>query len=226
VTTWSLTVIVLLLFFPLPSAVRQVLQIVDYGICFVFLIDFLRSLRRAPNKLRYFLRWGWLDLLGSFPSLPILRLLRIGRILISVRQLHDVPLHVLLRQIREQRAQSTLLVMLFLLIFIITVSASVVAVAEGQAPNANIADGEDAFWWAFVTITTVGYGDFVPVTQIGRLFATLLMLVGVGLFTVLTSYIASTFLKPSQKKDTDNIEALKRELAEIKEILKKQQERS
>ena len=57
VTIWSLIVIVLLLFFPLPSAVRQVLQIIDFGICAVFLIDFLRSLLCAPRKMRYFLHW-------------------------------------------------------------------------------------------------------------------------------------------------------------------------
>lgn len=226
VTVWSLIVVLLLLFVPLPTAVREVLQIVDYGICAVFLVDFFRSLLRAEHKTRYFLHWGWLDLLGSIPGLLVLRLLRIGRILTSLQRLHDVPLRVLLRRVREHRAQSTMLVMLFLMIFIITVSASVVAVAEGQAADANIVDGSDAFWWAFVTITTVGYGDYFPVTEIGRVFATLLMLVGVGLFTVLTSYIASTFLKPSQQKDTDNLEALKRELDEIKEMLREQQKRS
>ena len=223
VTIWSLGVIFLLLFVPLPSAVKQVLQIVDYGICMVFLVDFLRSLYLAPKKTRYFLRTGWLDLLGSLPSLPLLRLLRIARILHSVRALHGTSLRTLLRRMRQQRAQSTLLVMLFLIIFIITISASIVVVAEEQAPDANIVNGVDAFWWAFVTVTTVGYGDFYPITEVGRIFAGLLMVVGVGLFTVLTSFIASTFLKPAQKQDTDNLEALKQELAEIKEMLRQQQ---
>lgn len=220
-TLLSLTVVLLLLLAPLPEPVRQVLEIVDYGICAVFMIDFLRSLYLAPHKLRYFLHWGWLDLLGSFPGLPILRLLRIARILTSYHDLKGLSLRQLLRQVRAERAQSTMLVMLFTMILVITVSASVVAVAEGQAADANIVNGNDAFWWAFVTVTTVGYGDYYPVTETGRIFATLLMVVGVGLFTVLTSYVASAFLKPSQQQDTDNIELLKSELDEIKEMLQK-----
>ena len=49
-------------------------------------------------------------------------------------------------------------------------------------PNSNIKTAEDAIWWSYVTITTVGYGDKYPVTTEGRIIAVILMTVGVGLF--------------------------------------------
>jgi voltage-gated potassium channel len=63
-------------------------------------------------------------------------------------------------------------------------------------PNSNIKTAEDAIWWAYVTITTVGYGDKFPVTTEGRLIAALLMTAGVGLFGTFTAYVASWFVEP------------------------------
>jgi voltage-gated potassium channel len=61
-------------------------------------------------------------------------------------------------------------------------------------PNSNIKTAEDAIWWAYVTITTVGYGDKFPVTTEGRIIAAILMTAGVGLFGTFTAYIASKFV--------------------------------
>ncbi len=52
----------------------------------------------------------------------------------------------------------------------------------------NITMAGDAFWWAFSTVTSVGYGDFYPVTLEGRLVAAVLMTAGVALFSTLTAY--------------------------------------
>jgi voltage-gated potassium channel len=83
-------------------------------------------------------------------------------------------------------------------------------------------------WWAFVTVTTVGYGDQYPVTGLGRLMAMILMVVGLGIFGVLTSYLSSVFLRTDNTQaetylETVLLEAdmahLKKEMAEIEEIL-------
>ena len=70
-------------------------------------------------------------------------------------------------------------------------------------PNSNIKTAEDALWWAYVTITTVGYGDKYPVTTEGRLIAVVLMTGGVGLFGTFTAYIASWFVVDNKIKDSD-----------------------
>lgn len=68
-----------------------------------------------------------------------------------------------------------------------------------KAPTSNIKTAEDAIWWAYTTITTVGYGDKYPVTTEGRIIAMVLMTVGVGLFGTFTAYVASFFV--SEKKE-------------------------
>ena len=55
--------------------------------------------------------------------------------------------------------------------------------AERASPDANIVTFGDAIWWAFVTITTVGYGDYYPVTTPGRVVAVLLMAGGVAVLS-------------------------------------------
>lgn len=67
----------------------------------------------------------------------------------------------------------------------------------------------NALWWAFVTATTVGYGDLSPTTNAGRILASLLMLIGIGLIGSLTSSITSFFLrtdKKHQKYSSDKVE--------------------
>ena len=77
---------------------------------------------------------------------------------------------------------------------------------EKDVPGAKIKNAEDALWWAYVTITTVGYGDLYPVTTEGRLIAAVLMTIGVGLFGTFTAYVASWFVS---KKIDEEIEETK-----------------
>ncbi|MBQ8965996.1 potassium channel family protein [Ruminococcus sp.] len=77
----------------------------------------------------------------------------------------------------------------------------------------------DGIWWAFVTATTVGYGDISPNTLYGRLIAMVLMLVGIGLIGSLTSTLTSFFMM-KQKRDTKNalLDTVRRELDRFDEL--------
>jgi voltage-gated potassium channel len=68
-------------------------------------------------------------------------------------------------------------------------------------PESNIKTASDAIWWAFVTITTVGYGDKFPVTNEGRIIAAFLMITGVALFGTFTGFIAAWFMGDKAKKE-------------------------
>ena len=65
--------------------------------------------------------------------------------------------------------------------------------------NSNIKTAEDAIWWAYVTITTVGYGYKFPITTEGRVIVALLMTVGMALFGTFTAYLASWFVGEGEK---------------------------
>jgi voltage-gated potassium channel len=64
----------------------------------------------------------------------------------------------------------------------------------------NIETPLDGIWWAWVTITTVGYGDIVPGSTAGRLFGSLLILLGIALFSMLTASFSAFFLAQGEEK--------------------------
>jgi len=81
----------------------------------------------------------------------------------------------------------------------ITVAAGVVVTVVDHESYPSIGSG---LWWAVQTVTTVGYGDSVPVTAAGRLVAAVVMLLGIGFLTVITAAITSTFVSRSRREET------------------------
>ncbi|MFE2158902.1 potassium channel family protein [Streptomyces lydicus] len=77
--------------------------------------------------------------------------------------------------------------------------AALVLVAESGAPHANITSYPKALWWSFETATTVGYGDFYPVTLWGRVVAALLMLSAITAFGVITAALATWFVGQAEQ---------------------------
>jgi voltage-gated potassium channel len=206
----------------LPAEVSAVLAIIDTGVCVVFLADFLYQLYMAPRKWRY-LRWGWLDLISSVPTLPFLR---VGRLLSIVR---------VLRALRAVRSTRTLVAYLFhnrargglasaaLISFVMVLCASIAVLCFETGPSATIRTGGDAVWWAVSTITTVGYGDCYPVTTGGRIVAVCLMIAGVLLIGTFAAYVAALFLEPEEKQERltegrilQELTALRREIAQMR----------
>ena len=75
-------------------------------------------------------------------------------------------------------------------------------------------------WWSFVTVTTVGYGDKVPTTSSGRLIAMVLMTLGVGLVSVLTSSIASALFFHGSKEQQQDVKLIREQLDRLEELLR------
>jgi voltage-gated potassium channel len=209
--------------FSFSDSTQAILDYVDNGICFIFIGDFFFNLARAKNKLDY-LKWGWIDLLSSLPMFDILRpgrafrAFRVLRLLRGVYPIKRLVTHVLKHK-TEASFYATALVCTLLVMF-----ASIGILQSETAAESNIKSPEDALWWAFVTITTVGYGDKFPVTAEGRIIASGLMLAGVGLFGSFTGYVASWFLSLEDKaqaiEQASELGLLRVELTEIKQLLK------
>lgn len=181
-------------FLKLPPQISILLHYIDNGICVVFLIDFSVRYRQAENK-RHFMRWGWIDLLASIPTLDVMRagrllqLIRIIRLIRAFQSTRHIVQHIFRNKIRGT------LTSLLLLATIMVVFSSIAILQFETLPNSNIKTAGDAIWWSYVTITTVGYGDKYPVKPEGRIIAAMLMTVGVGLFGTFTAYISSWFVK-------------------------------
>jgi len=190
-------------FIELPSEISRVLTTIDNGICVIFLVDFFIRFFRAKNKLK-FMKWGWIDLISSIPSVDILRvgrLLRLIRLLRVLRAFRSIK--VLVQHIFKSKINGTMTAVGIITVLIIIFSSISILTVE-TAPESNIKTAEDAVWWTIVTVTTVGYGDKFPVTTEGRLIGVIVMIAGVGLFGTYTGYIASLFV--SEKKKEEEIE--------------------
>jgi voltage-gated potassium channel len=87
----------------------------------------------------------------------------------------------------------------YLTILVITFGAVLVLSAERDYPGSNIHTYGEAVWWACVTVTTVGYGDYVPVSPTGRGIATLMLFNGVAIISVITATISSRFVSDPGK---------------------------
>ncbi|MEO6132341.1 MAG: potassium channel family protein, partial [Saprospiraceae bacterium] len=148
-----------------------------------------------------FMRWGWIDLISSIPMVDALRIGRLFRLIRLLRVIRAFrSTRQLVHHIFKNKAQGTLTSVSIFAILLIIFSAIAILQVEND-PNSNIKTAEDAMWWAYVTITTVGYGDKFPVTTEGRIIASVLMTAGVGLFGTFTAYIASLFVEDQNAKD-------------------------
>ena len=211
-TVLSLGMMVILLL-PVSDATRQLLTVYDNAICVVFLIDFFGNLSRAPTRREYFIgRRGWLDLLGSIPTLgafrftALFRLARLSRLARITRLLRGQKKRELIDDVVTHRGQYAAFVSITAAMIVLVVCSVLVLQFESRAADANITTGGDALWWALVTITTVGYGDFFTVTTAGRITGAFVMFAGVGIIGALASILASV-LVPAPKTEAEPGEA-------------------
>jgi len=215
------------LFVGLTSDTRHILTQIDSILCIIFIGDFLVRLIRAPRKLEY-LRWGWLDLVSGIPIIAgipwwfeFARLGRLYRVFETVRTFKGrQSVQELKETASEQRAQSTFLFISLLILATVLFGSVAVLHFEQYNPDSTITDAREAIWWSVVTITTVGYGDRVPVTEGGRIVAMIMMVVGVVMFGAYTGFITAWFMGGEKQKLRKQIVSLKQENAKLKRRLK------
>lgn len=179
--------------FQLSGELTILLNYIDNVICIVFLIDFSIRFKNSENKLE-FMKWGWIDLVASIPSVDFLRagrLLRLIRLLRIFRALKSTKL--IYEYINRNKKQSAL-TSVALISFLMVVFSSIAILQFENDINSNIKTAEDAIWWSYVTITTVGYGDKFPITTEGRIIGAILMTTGVGIFGTFTALVSSWFI--------------------------------
>ena len=203
--------------------VRSLLDWADTAVCGVFLIDFDVSLLRAENKWRYFVTWGWIDLISAIPSLDVARWGRAARVLRVLRVIRGIKVaRVLLSLFVRYRTRNAVLAG-GLLVICAVFMASVAILQVENDPRSMIKTAEDAVWWTLCTISTVGYGDLYPVTRAGRVVASLLLVLGVGIFGALAGILAGWFTGDMSSSDANDVQKLADEVARLRQSLERLQ---
>lgn len=212
---YVLAALVVQTFFPLPAPVHSLIDQLDTLICGFFISEFFYRLWRAPDRW-YFVKWNWIDLIASIPAIEALRWGRLFRVLRILRAIRSS--RIILRYLLQRRKESVFKTMLLVSLVLMIFSSIAVLILESGS-DGNIKTPSDAMWWAFVSLTTVGYGDKYPVTVEGRIVAMVLVTAGVGLFGTVSGYIAAYFIEPEQKAQENDLKVVLAELSSVNERL-------
>ncbi|WP_051216201.1 potassium channel family protein [Ferrimonas futtsuensis] len=181
------------------EAIRLLLY-VDFAICMVFIVNFFWGLARADNRKQFFTQ-HWIDLVASIPVIEPLRFARIFQVLRVIRLMRMS--RSLLKAYSHHKRETTATSLLVALITVLTFSSVMILLFEDGVPGSNINDAESAIWWSLVTISTVGYGDYYPVTTEGRVIGAMVIICGVSFFGIVAGYLASIFVSPEEQEKLD-----------------------
>lgn len=207
-----------------------IFKVLEWGFTIVFTFEYYLRIYCLKQPMRYvFSFWGIVDFLSIFPAylslffptmqaLTVLRLLRVMRIfrIFKLARFQQETFH-LLNALRSS-AIKILIFMLFVLVAAVILGSLMYSI-EGET-NPAFKSIPAGIYWAVVTITTVGYGDVVPMTAAGRFLSVIVMLLGYSIIAVPTGIVAGEVAaerkNPQGRKRKNGIE---RQYEEEKEAI-------
>jgi voltage-gated potassium channel len=194
-------------------------QVANILVWLFFVVETVVLTYLVKDKQRY-LKTNWLNLVIIVSGIPLLffdvgpvaNLLRTVRFFLIIGLL--IPwASTIIRFLSDNRLDTTIAAALGILVL------AGVAITSIDPAIHSI---EEGIWWAWVTISTVGYGDLVPTSRGGRIFSGILILIGMGLFSVITANFAAYFVKQKvenvQKEQQLENRQLKRIIEELHEV--------
>ena len=187
----------------------ELVSIVIFSLEYLYRISYSFANNGLKGVLNYiFSFFGLIDLISILPFylnqfinldgrfLRILRLFRLTRIFKFGRDSNSLKLFTkALVSVREQ-----LLFTLFLSALTILFSASAIYYLENEAQPDKFSSITESVWWATISLATVGYGDVYPITVGGKIFATIISLVGIGVVAIPTGVISASFVEEIYKE--------------------------
>lgn len=199
-----LAVVYVALGFALDDPTRtgaQLLLVLETVLTAIFIAEFASRFVASRDR-RAYVRGHWIDLLALIPVARGLRLARLLRVLRLTRFFAGTYRSV----VRAERMKGAEGITLILVAWTaVTVICCVAFYAVEAEVNPNLRSPFDALWWGLTTLSTVGYGDVTPTTPEGRLVASALMLLGIGLFGALTAIATNTLLSSSKTAETPRL---------------------
>ena len=187
-----------------PPLWSRIAAIVDWSIWGIFAAEYIFLLVLATDR-RHYVRTHLLQLVSVV--VPAFRILRLTRFLSFFRAGSSIS--IALRQWAEMRHLAHRRGAAFAgagVVIVLLVGAYVMYLVEGPA-NQRFASYGLSLWWALVTVTTVGYGDASPVSLWGRVIAGIFMVVGIGVFGIVSATIAAHFIHQDSRAEMAEITA-------------------
>jgi len=189
----------------------QQLTIIEWAVTVLFTLEYLVRLIAVKRPLRYIISfYGIIDLLATLPmylsllfpgtgffvAIRAIRLLRVFRILKLTNFVGASD------QIAEalKKSRTKIAVFLFSVIVICIIMGTIMYIIEG--PESGFTSIPISIYWTIVTLTTVGFGDITPVTPLGQLFSSIVMIMGYGIIAIPTGLVTAQFMKDSVQANT------------------------
>jgi voltage-gated potassium channel len=194
-TAASVLIILLQYILPLTQTQMQAIYIFDFIVVVILAADFYNRLKESKQSSSIFILKHWYEIPAMVP-LIFFALFGgggvIGAAFRFIRLFRVIRLFLRTVKIFEGRR------LLFIIVFssmAITAGAISEYMVESSAQGTKINNLGDVFWWAIVTVTTVGYGDIYPVTNEGRIIASVLMFVGIAILGILISTLGAALVE-------------------------------
>ena len=177
--------------------VREILRTVDFWICIFFLLDFGIRLLKSENKLAY-LKWGWIDLISSIPSLDLLRWGRLARLVRILRFLRGVKsIKVLLTEFRKRKSEGVIMFALFaaLLVFLY---GSIAILEFEKGGVSSVGDASGAMKWTILNLLNAKTSISGVVSEEALFLTLFLNRFGLVLFAVFNGLFISWLIQENR----------------------------
>ena len=192
----------------------NLLYITEWIFTILFTIEYILRVYSAKNRRKYIFSFmGIVDLLAIIPTylmfiyppirylldIRVIRLIRIFRVL----KLSNYVKGAYTMQIALRSSRPKIIVFLLSVSIVVILVGTLMYIIEG--PENGFNNIANSIYWAVITLTTVGYGNIVPVTAIGKVLASCIMILGYAIIAVPTGIVSSEFTKNKSSKKQDKI---------------------
>ena len=231
VTAVSVGIILYQLIYNPTNLIELEVYLFDSIVTAILITDFcLRMKESKENKRIFILKHLYempalipLVVFGLFESYSYINI--VFRLLRLIRLFRIIHLYSRILSL-SARTNNRLLYIVAVSVMAVSGGAIGLFLFEGNAPDSKITNLGDAFWWAIVTVTTVGYGDVYPVTTEGKIIASILMIIGIGILGILISTLGASFiesrLKPKINIEEESKKAINEKISKL-ELLNKEE---